>query len=89
MVLAYLYPDAQLGDSFPAFARALQKRDRLRLVLDYRKKHLDLLLRGGEEDWNSSTPHPTLSPMKVEGGEKRTRPRRITREAERNRTGIT
>ena len=27
-----------------------QKRDRLRLVLDYRKKYLDLLLRGGEEE---------------------------------------
>ena len=24
--------------------------DRLRLVLDYRKKYLDLLLRGGEEE---------------------------------------
>ena len=27
-----------------------QKRDRLRLVLDYRKKYLDLLLHGGEEE---------------------------------------
>ena len=27
-----------------------QKRDQLRLVLDYRKKYLDLLLRGGEEE---------------------------------------
>lgn len=27
-----------------------QERDRLRLVLDCRKKYLDLLLRGGEEE---------------------------------------
>ncbi len=27
-----------------------QKRDRLRLILDYRKKYLDSLVRGGEEE---------------------------------------
>jgi hypothetical protein len=47
-----------------------QKRDRLRLVLDYRKKYLDLLLRGGEEDGTQNRiaaslrrrlhPHPRL-----------------------------
>ena len=27
-----------------------QKRDRLRLIVDYRKKYLDSLVRGGEEE---------------------------------------
>ena len=27
-----------------------QKRDRLRLVVDYRKKYLDSLVRGGDEE---------------------------------------
>ncbi len=31
-----------------------QKRDRLRLVLDYRKKYLDSLIRGGEEEANQA-----------------------------------
>ena len=34
-----------------------QKRDRLRLVVDYRRKFLDSLMRGGEEEANQAETH--------------------------------
>ena len=42
--------DAMQAALFRRLREHYQKRDRLRLVLDYRKKYLDLLLRGGEEE---------------------------------------
>jgi hypothetical protein len=42
--------DAMQAALFRRLRGHYQKRDRLRLVLDYRKKYLDLLLRGGEEE---------------------------------------
>lgn len=42
--------DAVQAELFRRLREYYQKRDRLRLVLDYRKKHLDSLLRGSDED---------------------------------------
>ena len=42
--------DAMQATLFRRLCEHDQKRDRLRLVLDYRKKYLDLLQRGGEEE---------------------------------------
>ncbi|HTX22702.1 MAG TPA: 3'-5' exonuclease [Candidatus Aquilonibacter sp.] len=42
--------DAMQAVLFRRLREHYQKRDRLRLVLDYRKKYLDLLVRGGEEE---------------------------------------
>jgi DNA polymerase-3 subunit epsilon len=42
--------DAMQAALFRRLREHYQKRDRLRLVLDYRKKYLDSLVRGGEEE---------------------------------------
>ena len=42
--------DAMQAVLFRRLQEHYQKRDRLRLVVEYRKKYLDALLRGGEED---------------------------------------
>jgi DNA polymerase-3 subunit epsilon len=42
--------DAIQAALFRRLREQYQKRDRLRLVVDYRKKYLDSLLRGGEEE---------------------------------------
>ncbi len=42
--------DAMQAALFRRLREHYQKRDRLRLVVDYRKRYLDLLLRGGEEE---------------------------------------
>ena len=42
--------DAVQAELFRRLREYYQKRDRLRLVVDYRKKYLDSLLRGGEEE---------------------------------------
>ena len=42
--------DAVQAALFQRLRDHYQKRDRLRLVLDYRKKYLDSLIRGGEEE---------------------------------------
>src|SRR5258705_464087 len=58
--------------------RALPEARPLRLVSDYRKKYLDLLLRGGEEKREQFD--TSLNPLPERGGEgaKRNRRRRIT-----------
>ena len=43
-----------------------QKRDRLRLIVDYRKKYLDSLVRGGDEEAKSLHLTPALSPSDAE-----------------------
>jgi DNA polymerase-3 subunit epsilon len=42
--------DAMQAALFRRLREHYQKRDRLRLILDYRKKYLDSLVRGGEEE---------------------------------------
>jgi DNA polymerase-3 subunit epsilon len=42
--------DAMQAGLFRMLREHYQKRDRLRLILDYRKKYLDSLVRGGEEE---------------------------------------
>ena len=42
--------DAMQAVLFRRLREHYQKRDRLRLILDYRKKYLDSLVRGGEEE---------------------------------------
>jgi DNA polymerase-3 subunit epsilon len=42
--------DAMQAQLFRRLREHYQKRDRLRLILDYRKKYLDSLVRGGEEE---------------------------------------
>jgi len=42
--------DAMQAELFKRLRDYYQKRDRLRLVVDYRKKYLDSLISGGEED---------------------------------------
>ena len=44
-----------------------QQRDRLRLIVDYRRKFLDSLVRGGEEEAKISSPHP--GPLPIRCGE--------------------
>ncbi len=42
-----------------------QQRDRLRLIVDYRRKFLDSLVRGGEEEETQFTsPRPSPHPMR-------------------------
>ncbi len=43
-----------------------QKRDRLRLIVDYRKKFLDSFVRGGDEEAKQATSPPALSPSDAE-----------------------
>ena len=42
--------DAMRGVLFQLLREHYQKRDRLRLIVDYRKKYLDSLIRGGDEE---------------------------------------
>ena len=42
--------DAMQAVLFRRLREHYQKRDRLRLIVDYRKKYLDSLIRGGEEE---------------------------------------
>ena len=42
--------DAMLALLFRRLREHYQKRDRLRQIVDYRKKYLDALVRGGEEE---------------------------------------
>ena len=43
-----------------------QRRDRLRLIVDYRKKFLDSFVRGGDEEAKQAHLTPTLSPSDAE-----------------------
>ena len=43
-----------------------QKRDRRRLIVDYRKKFLDSFVRGGDEEAKQAHLTPTLSPSDAE-----------------------
>jgi DNA polymerase-3 subunit epsilon len=42
--------DVMQAELFRRLREHYQKRDRLRLIVDYRKRYLDLLLRGGDEE---------------------------------------
>ena len=47
----------QEDNSFPTITQALPKRYRLRLIVDYRRKFLDSLVRGGEEEAKQAEAH--------------------------------
>ena len=49
--------DAMQAILFRRLREHYQKRDRLRLVVDYRKKYLDSLVRGGEEEATQAEEH--------------------------------
>lgn len=49
--------DATQGALFRLLREHYQKRDQLRLVVDYRKKFLDSLVRGGEEEAKQAEAH--------------------------------
>ena len=49
--------DAMQAVLFRRLREHYQKRDRLRLVVDYRKKYLDSLVRGGEEQAKKTEEH--------------------------------
>lgn len=49
--------DAMQAELFRRLRDYYQKRDRLRLVLNYRKKYLDALIRGGEDEAKQAETH--------------------------------
>lgn len=49
--------DAMQAELFRRLRDYYQKRDRLRLVLNYRKKYLDALIRGGEDEAKEAETH--------------------------------
>ncbi|MBM3883268.1 MAG: exonuclease [Verrucomicrobia bacterium] len=49
--------DATQAVLFRLLCEHYQKRDRLRLIVDYRKKYLDSLVRGGEEEAKQAETH--------------------------------
>lgn len=49
--------DAMQAALFQRLRDYYQKRDRLRLVVDYRKKYLDSMIRGGEEEAKQAETH--------------------------------
>ena len=72
--------DATQAILFRQLREHYQKRDRLRLIVDYRKKFLDSLVRGGDEEGSSFT-SPRPSPHRMRGGR--------TNKPKRSRTRIT
>ena len=59
--------DATQAILFRQLREHYQKRDRLRLIVDYRKKFLDSFVRGGDEEAKQTHLTP-LSPSDVERG---------------------
>ena len=49
--------DATQAILFRLLREHYQKRNRLRLILDYRKKYLDSIVRGGEEEAKEAETH--------------------------------